>query len=138
MIKIPTIKIKSKMQRSFIKKNIAQGGFINPCSFILKVTENVVIKRPQILMLNQLVTKTIKKRGKINFDNVSFIPYTKKSIGIRMGKGKGGTAGWSCCLKRGTTLIKVESSYNRLLNRKLLKKFSAIMPCSTLKITCNI
>jgi ribosomal protein L16/L10AE len=94
MLKIPNIKkYKFRAQKIFKQKNINKNNFMYPYSYILKLKESVLINRNQILTLNQFLSKIIKKRGKIKFNNISFNSYTKKPIGIRMGKGKGGSAG---------------------------------------------
>jgi ribosomal protein L16/L10AE len=138
MLKIPTTKIRFKTKKNLKKKNINKNSFINPYSFVLKITENVTVRRDQILMLNQILGKIIKKRGKISFNHISFNPYTKKSIGIRMGKGKGTLFGWLCCLKRGSTLVEIESFNKSLLNEKIHKKLASVLPCSIYKIACQV
>jgi large subunit ribosomal protein L16 len=138
MLKIPSTKIKLKTKKNLKKKSINKNSFINPYSFVLKVTENVTFNRNQVLMLNQVLGVIVKKRGKINFDHVSFNPYTKKSIGTRMGKGKGTLFGWLCCLKRGSTLVKIESFNKSLFNEKMRKKLTSVLPCSIYKISCQI
>lgn len=138
MFKIPSSKIKLKTQKIFKQKNINKNNFIKPHSFIVKVNENVTINRDQLLLLNQIITKIIKKRGVINFDNILLNPFTKKSVGIRMGKGKGAIYGWCCCLKRGSTLLEINSFKNNLLNNKMQKKIACILPCSVYKINCHI
>jgi large subunit ribosomal protein L16 len=138
MLKVTSTKIKFKTKKILKIKGINKNSFINPYSFILKVTENVTITRNQILTLNQILEKIIKKRGKINFDHISFNPYTKKSVGTRMGKGKGPLFGWLCCLKRGSTLIEIESFDKTLFEKKTRKKLISMLSCSIYKITCQI
>jgi len=138
MLKITTTKIKLKTKKNLKTKGINKNSFMNPYSFVLKVTENVTIDRSQVLMLNQILVKIVKKRGKINFDHIIFNPYTKKSIGTRMGKGKGALFGWLCCLKRGSTLVEMESFDKGLFNEKTRKKLISMLPCSVYKISCQI
>jgi ribosomal protein L16/L10AE len=78
------IKCKKLLKSNGLKKT----PFIAPNVVFFKVCEDSVT-RDQLLRLNQLVSKTIKRRGKIRFPVGQLIARTEKSIGTRMGKGKG-------------------------------------------------
>jgi ribosomal protein L16/L10AE len=79
------IKCKKLLKSNGLKKT----PFIAPNVVFFKVCEDSVFTRDQLLKLNQLISKTIKRRGKIRFPVGQLIARTEKSIGTRMGKGKG-------------------------------------------------
>lgn len=74
----------------------------------------------QVFAIFKLLKKHFKKRVKLKF-NISFdIPYTKKSISSRMGKGKGARKGFKALVERGQILVELSgvsflSGYKALL-----------------------
>jgi ribosomal protein L16/L10AE len=80
-------------KKLFKQKNIHKNNFMYPYLFILKIKESFRVNRDQIILLNKFISKIIKKQYTVKFNNISFNSYTKKSIGSRMGKGKGNLFG---------------------------------------------
>jgi ribosomal protein L16/L10AE len=139
MLKIPHAKkFKFQSKKLFKQQNISKNKFMYPYLYILKIKESCSVHRNQVVVLNKFISKIIKKQGKIKFNNISFNSYTKKSIGIRMGKGKGGLFGWNSCLKKGSTLIEVECYKKKLFNKIVIKKLLSIIPCFIYTIVCEI
>jgi len=84
-----TKKYRIKRKRLLQSRGCKKIPFIGPKSILLKVEENTVLTREQFLRLNQIINKAIKRRGKIKLPSVHLVPRTEKSVGVRMGKGKG-------------------------------------------------
>jgi ribosomal protein L16/L10AE len=131
-------KQKFKISKVFKRKTLAKNPFFSPYFFIIQVKENICINRNQILSLNHFLSKLTRKRCNILFKNISFIPFTKKPVGIRMGKGKGGSAGWCSVLKKGSVLVQIETVQKNIFNKNFQKKLLCIMPCSIYQINCKI
>jgi large subunit ribosomal protein L16 len=138
MFEVPnTRKHRIKCKKLFKPSGLKRNSFISPSSVLLKVEENTVLTREQLLRLNQLINKTIKRRGKIRFPIATLIPRTEKSVGVRMGKGKGSVAEWVVPLKRGSILFEIEGLRNEL-NKAFLKELHYRLPCSIRLIYSNL
>lgn len=138
MFEVPHIKkYRTKRKKLFKPKGLKKNSFISPSSILLKVNENTNLTREQLTRLNQLINKTIKRRGKIRFPVASLIPRTEKSVGIRMGKGKGSVAQWVVALKRGTVLFEIEGLRENL-SGGFVKELHNRLPCSVRLISSNL
>ena len=110
-------KINSKIKKGSLKKlefktNKLKFGLIG-----LKSKESGVLNLKQINSAKQTILKKMKKQGKIwtrIFPNISI---TKKSIGTRMGKGKGQISHWSAKISAGTVLFEIcGTNYNKTIS----------------------
>jgi large subunit ribosomal protein L16 len=110
---------------------------VSPNIVLLKVEENITLTRDQLLRLNQLINKTIKRRGKVRFPNATLFPRTEKSVGVRMGKGKGAVADWIVSLKRGSILFEIEGLRSEL-NASFRKELHHRLPCSIRLISSHL
>jgi large subunit ribosomal protein L16 len=68
------------------------------------------ITSKQLVTLKQSIKKVIKKKGKLKINAFSFIPITKKAIGVRMGKGKGNVDHYVFKLKSGFVLCEIATN----------------------------
>jgi ribosomal protein L16/L10AE len=137
MLNIPLLnKQKFKTSKLFKQKTLAKNTFLSPYSLVIGLKESVCINRNQVLILNQFLSKLTRKRCNILFKNIFFIPFTKKSIGTRMGKGKGAFFGWCFTLKKGSILVEMEFTQKNLFNKKFKKKLKAILPCQIYQTKC--
>jgi len=57
--------------------------------FGLVVEQDIVINFDQLFMLYRLLKKKFKKRCYVKFNISCVLPFTKKPVSARMGKGKG-------------------------------------------------
>ena len=73
----------------------------------LKAAESGTITAKQIEAARQAIVRKIKRKGKIWIKIFPDVPITKKSIGVRMGKGKGSVSHWGAKVKTGTVLFEV-------------------------------
>jgi large subunit ribosomal protein L16 len=130
MFEIPNIKKhRIKCKKLLKPKGLKKNSFVGPNLVLLKIEENTVLTREQLVRLNQFINKTIKRRGKIRFPAATLVPRTEKSVGIRMGKGKGSIAEWVVSLKRGTVLFEIEGLRDHL-HKAFLKELHYRLPCS--------
>jgi len=134
---VNTRKYRTKCKKLLKPKGLKRNSFISPNSVLLKVKENTILTREQFLRLNQLINKTIKRRGKVRFPTVALIPRTEKSVGVRMGKGKGSVAEWVVSLKRGSILFEIEGLRSEL-NKSFLKELHYRLSCSLCLISSNL
>ena len=138
MFEVPNIrKHRTKCKKLLRSKGLKKNSFISPNSILLKVEENTVLSREQLLRLNQLINKVIKRRGKIKFPSATLIPRTEKSVGVRMGKGKGSVSEWVVSLKRGSVLFEIEGLRNEL-NKSFLKELHHRLPCAIRLVSSSL
>lgn len=96
----------------------------------LKTTSFGQLNFKQFTMLRQTIRKIIKKKGVLHISNHPDTPITKKSIGVRMGKGKGEVDSWVFKLKPGIVLCEIASlSIN--ISIKALKTIQKRLPIAT-------
>lgn len=138
MFEVPNIrKYRTKCKKLLKPKGLKGNSFVSPNSVLLKVKENTVLTREQLSRLNQFINKTIKRRGKVRFPTATLIPRTEKSVGVRMGKGKGSVAEWVVSLKRGAVIFEIEGLRSEL-NKSFLKELHYRLPCSIRLISSNL
>lgn len=101
-----------KYKRSFKVTNKVNN--LEPCmSFLgfltygIVVEEDVFLDYIHLFTLFRLLKKSFKKKKvfKINFSCI--LPYTKKPVSARMGKGKGAWRGFNVFLRKGTILLEI-------------------------------
>ena len=138
MFEVPNIrKHRIKSKNLLRAKSLKKNSFVSPNIVLLKVEENTTLTRDQLLRLNQLINKTIKRRGKVRFPNATLLPRTEKSVGVRMGKGKGTVADWIVSLKRGSILFEIEGLRSEL-NASFRKELHHRLPCSIRLISSHL
>eukprot|EP01041_Mallomonas_annulata_P000677 gene677-1298_t len=86
--------------------------------------------------LKQVVTKCIKKTGRLRFKIFPQTPITKKPIEVRMGKGKGNVDHWVVKIKPGTMLCFIETNLIAVA-KKALKYAQIRLPIKTKIILTN-
>lgn len=94
------------LERSEFNYNQPLAGF-----FGLKTLFSFRITALQIEAVRKSVAKNLKKRFKNKLKITFFpdIPVTKKSSGIRMGKGKGNVDHWCFLIKKGRVLFELDA-----------------------------
>jgi large subunit ribosomal protein L16 len=74
----------------------------------LKTLEFGILTSQQLDAAKKVVSKKIKKKGKVWMRVFSHLPKTKKPVEVRMGKGKGAVDSWVAKIKPGTILFEIE------------------------------
>lgn len=73
----------------------------------LKAVESGMVNVKQIEAARQAISRKTRRKTKIWIKVFPDIPITKKSTGIRMGKGKGTFSHWSARVRGGTVIFEV-------------------------------
>ena len=101
-----------KYKRSFKVTNKVKN--FEPCMSLLGfltygivVEEDIFLDYTHLFTLFRLLKKNFKRKKvfKINFSCI--LPYTKKPVSARMGKGKGAWRGFNVFLRKGTILLEI-------------------------------
>jgi large subunit ribosomal protein L16 len=131
----------SKFKKSFrakpikrVYKNVDHPIIING-SIGLKILSSGLMSSEQLQAVRQVINKIIKKIGKIQFFAFPTGTVSEKSIGSRMGKGKGGKNIWVCKLQPGFIFCTINTSVIYIAKRAL-KAAQYRMPVAT-KIIVN-
>nr|QIB71993.1 ribosomal protein L16 [Gruberia lanceolata] len=114
------LNVENKLSRLMIKKSdLYRIGLKNIYSNIHK---KYIIKKKEFYLKNY--EKNFKQ---MLYINVPYLPYTKKTTGSRMGKGKGGVKNWYIKLPSGWVIISL-LSWNYLKAFRLLKILCKKLP----------
>nr|YP_010241699.1 ribosomal protein L16 [Rhizosolenia setigera]QTI82387.1 ribosomal protein L16 [Rhizosolenia setigera]WAQ69950.1 ribosomal protein L16 [Rhizosolenia setigera]WAQ69986.1 ribosomal protein L16 [Rhizosolenia setigera]WAQ70022.1 ribosomal protein L16 [Rhizosolenia setigera]WAQ70058.1 ribosomal protein L16 [Rhizosolenia setigera] len=92
------------------KGNIRKKSFNNKLvfgSFGLKAIKSGLIKANQLEATRQVIRRKLKRKGKLWIKIFPYTPMTSKSVGVRMGKGKGSINYWCYKVKTGTILFEI-------------------------------
>ena len=110
-------------------------GISKSCSYLafglygLKALTGGRFKSNQIEAARKVISKSLKKTGKLYIRVFPHIPITSKPAG-RMGSGKGSVSAWICRVKPGAILFEVDGiPEEEAVNA--LKKASAKLPFKT-------
>jgi large subunit ribosomal protein L16 len=131
----------SKFKKSFrarpikrIYKKIDYPSIING-SVGLKILSSGLISSDQLKAVRQVISKIIKRVGKVKFFSFPNATVSKKSLGSRMGKGKGGKNFWVFKLQPGFMFCIVNTALINIA-KNALKAAQYRMPVAT-KIIIN-
>lgn len=101
-------KYKKIHKKVYIKNSIYQkSNYLKKNSFGLKILTNGLLSSIILEASRKTIRKKLKKIGNIKINIFPNIPLTKKSSGIRMGKGIGNISKWVCPLKKGIILFEL-------------------------------
>jgi len=101
----------------------------------LKSLENGRLNYKQIEAGRKTIRRTVSKQASITIRPFTYVSFTKKGLGLRMGKGKGSHHIWICPVLKGQIIYEVSgASRNRSL--LALRKASDKMPfnCAVTKL----
>lgn len=90
-------------------RGIAKGGtYLAFGTFGLQAIETDWITSAQIEAARKVITRTVKRAGKMWIRIFPDKPVSKKPLEVRMGKGKGAPEFWVCPVRRGRILFELE------------------------------
>lgn len=96
----------------------------------LKATQAGILTSRQIEAARQSITRKTKRKAKLWIRIFPNLPITSKSIGVRMGGGKGEVSHWAARVRGGTVLFEIcGANLNTLTNA--LKTAGAKLPVKT-------
>ena len=96
-----------KKQRGRIKGFAYKGNRISFGEYGLSAQTRGNVFSRQIESARVALTRYLKRSGKVWIRIFPDIPYTKKPLEVRMGKGKGNPEDWFCKIKPGRILFEV-------------------------------
>ena len=117
---------KGRLSRLEFKSNNLEFGEIG-----LKAQESGMISARQIEAARRVITRKIKKKGKVWIRIFPDLPITAKPTESRMGKGKGSVSHWVARVRGGTTLFEI-CGVPKHTAAEALKSSSAKLPVKTL------
>lgn len=105
-------KYKFKKLRKRIRANLLtdyRTSILKFSNYGLKIMENTLISSVVLEAARRSITKKLKRMGKLRINGFPFVPITKKSLGVRMGKGVGSISSWVFPVKKGRILFELNN-----------------------------
>jgi|TARA_B100000780_G_scaffold263495_1_gene217420 large subunit ribosomal protein L16 len=100
-------------------------------SFGLRTLEGGQISSKQIEAVRRVITRKLKRTGKLWIRIFPNTPVTKKPIEVRMGKGKGAVDHWVAVVKPGTIIYEIGEA------KENLAKVALMSGAKQLSMRCN-
>lgn len=119
-----------KQQRGRLRGKATKGNLVSFGDYGLFAKECGFITNKQIEAARVVISRTMKRGGKIYLRIFPDYPFTKKPLETRMGKGKGNIEYWCARVKAGKTLFEV-SGINESLAKKALTLAGFKLPIKT-------
>ena len=102
-------KVKYRKQHRGRRAGMSKGGdYIAFGDFGLQALEPAWVTARQIEAARMAIQRHVKRAGKLFIRVFPDLPYTKKPLETRMGKGKGPPEGWVAVVKPGRILFELE------------------------------
>lgn len=122
-----------KYKRTFNLKNKINHlepsmGHLSFSYYGLIVKKDTFLYYNQIFTLYRILKKNLKKNCYIRFNISCVLPYTKKPVSARMGKGKGAWKGFNVFLRKGTCLLEVGYKKDDIILNFILQECSKRLP----------
>lgn len=127
------VKIRKKLK--YTKKTELKHTTLKLGTIGLKSVESSKLSSTILEIIRRIISRRIKKIGKVVIYAHCNVPLTKKSSGVRMGKGKGSLDQWIIPIKKGKIFIEL-LQVPRELGISVLKSVSSKLPMKT-KIVNN-
>jgi large subunit ribosomal protein L16 len=118
-----------KMQKGRNRGYATSGLLVSHGEFGLKATDWANITARQIEAARKVLTRYVKRSGKMWIKIFPDKPMTKKPLEVRQGKGKGGVEYWVAQVKPGTILFELEG-VSKDLAKEAFRLASAKLPLS--------
>ncbi|EJW20617.1 50S ribosomal protein L16 [alpha proteobacterium IMCC14465] len=119
-----------KAHKGRIKGNAKGGTALNFGAFGLKATTPERVTSRQIEAARRVITRHMKRAGRVWIRIFPDVPVSKKPTEIRMGKGKGSPEYWACRVKPGRIMFEVDGVPASVAH-EALKLAAAKLPVQT-------
>ena len=119
-----------KAHKGRIKGNAKGGTALNFGAFGLKATTPERVTSRQIEAARRVITRRMKRAGRVWIRIFPDVPVSKKPTEVRMGKGKGSPEYWACRVKPGRIMFEVDGVPANVAH-EALKLASAKLPVQT-------
>ena len=116
-----------KQQKARNRGLANRGDKVSFGEFGLKATGRGQLTARQIEAARRVITRHVKRSGKIWIRIFPDVPITKKPIEVRMGKGKGNVEYWVAKIQPGRVLYEMEG-VNEEVAREAFKLAAAKLP----------
>ncbi len=116
--------------KNIVNTKINKFSNLNFGTYALKALHKGEIKPNQIEATRKVLSRKIKKSGKIWIQIFCHIVRTSKPAEVRMGKGKGSADYWTCFIHAGQILFET-SNIDMAIAYSLLKSASKKLPILT-------
>jgi len=90
-----------------VKSSSSSFNLVQYYTMGLAILDDCEVFYNQLFSVFKVLKKYFKKRALIKFNVSLQIPFTKKSVSARMGKGKGQRKGFKAVLKKGTIIFEL-------------------------------
>jgi large subunit ribosomal protein L16 len=117
---------KSQKGGKNIKGNSTRGNTISFGTFALKAVESGRINSRQIESARKVITRSMKRAGKLWIRVFPHTPVTKKPAEVRMGKGKGSIDHYIFKIKPGRIIFELDGIDSTVAESCLIKAASKI------------
>ena len=97
-----------KAHKGRIRGNAKGGTTLTFGSFGLKATSPERITARQIEAARRVITRHMKRAGRVWIRVFPDVPVSKKPTEVRMGKGKGSPEYWACRVKPGRIMFEID------------------------------
>lgn len=119
-----------KIKNSFFTLEEKKSSFLIRGTFALKALEYGKLSFQQIEAGRKSIRRNINKKGQVFIRVFTYHSVTKRSKGIRMGKGKASHHLWMCPVFAGQIIYEL-CGVSRLFSLKALKRASYKLPFKT-------
>lgn len=132
-----------KYKRTFKFKNKVNNlepsmGHLSFSYYGLVVQKDTFLHYNQLLTVYRILKKNLKKDCYIRFNFSCILPFTKKPVSMRMGKGKGAWKGFNVFLRKGTFLLEVGYKKNDMILKFVLQECLIRLPANVKIIKLKI
>ena len=104
----PKLEYKTTFDKSYNNKNLSNlNSKLFFGDFGILLCEKIYMRPKQVQVILFLIRRKIKHIGEIRFRSFPLRCKTKKSAGMRMGKGKGGPNLWLFCGRAGSVIFEI-------------------------------
>lgn len=122
---------KFRKQQKGRNRGLAQNGnAVSFGEFGLKSTERGQLTARQIEAARRVITRYVKRGGKMWIRVFPDVPITRKPVGVRMGSGKGNVEWWVAQIQPGKMLYELEG-ISEVEARTAFRLASAKLPMKT-------
>ncbi len=119
-----------KAHKGRIRGNAKGGTLLAFGSYGLKATTPERVTARQIEAARRVITRHMKRAGRVWIRIFPDVPVSKKPTEVRMGKGKGSPEYWACRVKPGRIMFEVDGVAEDIAHQAL-KLAAAKLPVQT-------
>lgn len=97
-----------KYQKNITHKSKSNDSSLSFGQFAIKANENARLSAKPIEAARRVITRKLKRQGKLWIRFFPDIPVTQKPAEVRMGKGKGSIDFWASMIAKGEILFEID------------------------------